>query len=216
MPGTQAKLLRVLQDGEYFPLGSVMPKQADIQIVAATNKIPRTLIEQGSLREDFFYRICVIEVQVPPLRQRKEDLPLLIEHVLQQYSQKQQERHGKASLNLPENPTELPGELIQALYAYHWPGNIRELENLLYRYLATADLNGVLSSLAASPSARVQNTMLSPEMLLPEAVQMVERQMIIDGLARNRHRVGKTAEKLGISVRSLHYKIKKYQINTRG
>ncbi len=212
-PGTQAKLLRVLQDGEYIPLGSTTPKTADVLIVAATNQDPRMLIEQGRLREDFFYRICVIELRVPPLSERKEDLPLLIEHVLHQYRQKREERQGSISVNLPANPTELPGEFIQALYAYHWPGNVRELQNVLHRYLATRDLNGVLSLLAAPTrirSAGADIEISSQEMALPEAVQELERQMITTMLARNHYRIGKTAKKLGISVRSLQYKIKKY------
>jgi PAS domain S-box-containing protein len=217
-PGTQAKLLRVLQDGEYIPLGSTTAKIADALIVAATNKDPRTLIEQGKLREDFFYRICVIELRMPPLRERKEDLPLLIEHVLHQYRQKQTERQGIIPANLPANPTELPGELIQALFVYHWPGNVRELQNVLHRYLATKDLNSVLSLLAAPTRIRAAVTNIeisSQETTLPEAVQTLEQQMISNMLAHNHYRIGKTAEKLGISVRSLQYKIKKYQLMSK-
>jgi PAS domain S-box-containing protein len=213
--GTQAKLLRVLQDGEYIPLGSPTPKIADVLIVAATNKEPRTLLEQGKMREDFFYRICVIELRMPPLRERKEDLPLLIEHVLHQHRQKQEERQGSMLANLPANPTELPGELIQALYAYHWPGNVRELQNILHRYLATSDLDSVLSLLVAPTRIRAAGAdieMPPQEMTLPEAVQELERQSITSMLAHNHYRIGKTANKLGISVRSLQYKIKKYQL----
>lgn len=133
-------------------------------------------------------------------------------------SQKQQERHGNLPANLPENPTELPGELIQALYAYHWPGNVRELENLLHRYLATTDLDNVLSLLAASPrtrSATSTSIVSAPNTTLPEAVQTLEQQMIVSMLARNRYRIGKTAEQLGTSVRSLQYKIKKYRVMTK-
>lgn len=212
-PGAQAKLLRVLQDGEYFPLGSTQPNTADVHIVAATNQNPRALIEQGALREDFFYRVCVIEIRLPALRERKEDLPLLIEHILRQYHAAQQARHnGRLPAELPANAAELPGDMIRALHAYHWPGNVRELHNMLQRYLATLNVEDVLALLGAerSPGREAVETFSTQELRLPEAVAMLERRMIADGLANNRYRIGKTADALGISVRSLQYKMQKY------
>ena len=213
-PGTQAKLLRVLQDGEYIPLGSNTPKQANVLIVAATNKDWKALIEQGKLRQDFFYRICVIEIPVPPLKDRKEDLPLLIEHILAQYRKKQEEIHRSVPHDLPANQTMLPGELVQALYAYYWPGNVRELQNVLQRYLATQDLPSVLSliSVPGSGPTVAAHRFISPQTPLPEAVKAFEKQMIIAMLEQNNHQVGKTAQILGIPRRTLTYKIKQYQL----
>jgi PAS domain S-box-containing protein len=215
-PGTQAKLLRVLQDGEYTPLGSTTLRKADVLIVAATNQNCQQEIAQERLRKDFFYRIGVVEIAVPPLRDRKEDLPLLIEHILDEYRQKQAQvgPRGIPSAELPTDQSMLPPELVQALYAYDWPGNVRELQNVLQRYLVTRDLESVLPLLGASENART--TVSCAENLpptLPEAVRVLEKRMITRMLTQTRHRIGKTAEQLGMPVRTLQYKIKKYQLH---
>jgi PAS domain S-box-containing protein len=217
-PGAQAKLLRVLQDGEYTPLGSNTPKQADVLLIAATNKEYQMEIKQGRLRKDFFYRICVIEISVPPLQERKEDLPLLIEHILEQYRRKQAQVHGSVPLDLPADQTMLPGEFVQALYAYHWPGNVRELQNVVQRYLATQDLTSVLSLIAASGITRAVSAhkLIPPGITLPDAVKAFEKQMIADTLAHNRNHTGKTAKMLGIPLRTLQYKINSYRLKETG
>lgn len=217
-PGTQAKLLRVLQDGEYTPLGRNTPKQADVWIIAATNKDCREEIAQGRLRKDFFYRIGVIEIDVPPLRERKEDLPLLIEHLLEQYRQRQFDVHGSLPADLPTDQTMLPGALVESLYTYDWPGNIRELQNVLQRYLATRDLSFVLALLDTSP----QNRMVAPppdiaaQLSLPDAVKAFEKQRIADIFALTRGDARKAAEILNIPLRTLYHKLKLYQIEFPG
>ncbi len=215
-PGSQAKLLRVLQDGEYTPLGSTVPKQADVVIVAATNKNCQKEIELERLRKDFFYRIGVIEIVVSPLRDRKEDLSFLIEHILEEYRKKQTLVQGcHISQNFPTDQTMLPPELVQALYDYDWPGNVRELQNVLQRYLVTRDLHAVLSLLGASVSPRTISHAENLPPTLPEAVQTLEQRMIAQMLAHTQHRIGKTAEKLGMPVRTLQYKIKKYHLDSQ-
>lgn len=215
-PGAQAKLLRVLQDGEYMPLGSTTPRQADVVIVAATNQNCQQEMAQEHLRKDFFYRIGVIEIAVPPLRDRKEDLPLLIEHILEEYREKQAQVQGSASVDLPADQTMLPAELVHALYAWDWPGNVRELQNILQRYLVTHSLEAVLPLLGAAAPPRAAAPFLFPPehfpATLPEAVQILEKRMIMQTLAQTDHRIGKTAEKLGMPLRTLQYKIKKYQL----
>jgi PAS domain S-box-containing protein len=217
-PGMQAKLLRALQDGEYFPVGSVTPKQADVLIIAATNKDWKTLIEQGLLRKDFFYRICVIEIRVPPLREHKEDIPLLIEHILEQYRQKQEHLHGTVPDNLPSDQTMLPGEFVQTLYTYHWPGNVRELQNVLQRYLVTHQLDAAIQFISP-PKQEIRTVSdagsVPDGITLSEAVKALEKRMIADALAHTHYRIGKTAEKLGMPRRTLQYKIKKYQLMTK-
>ena len=207
-PGTQAKLLRVLQDGEYLPLGSTQPKQADVLIVAATNKPYHSLIQQKTLREDFFYRICVIEIQVPPLRDRKEDISLLVEHFLSLYRRKQQQRH------LPQNSaaTVLPGQILEALYAYSWPGNIRELQNVLQRYLATLHLDDALPLIVSPDGSRSPSNIVvdSPSTTLSEAVKAFEKQVIADALLKNRQNLSKTAASLKVPFSTLHRKVKQY------
>jgi PAS domain S-box-containing protein len=212
-PGMQAKLLRVLQDGVYYtPLGSPKSKQADVVIVAATNRDRNSLVEQGGLRQDFFYRICVIEIQTPPLRDRKEDLPLLIEFFLDQYRRKQERIHKRIPHDLPVDQTMFPPDVIQALYAYDWPGNVRELQNVLQRYLATQHLDLNISLISGHQRTH-NNRGISLDvenMTLPEAVNTLEKQMITDVLARNEHHRLNTAKTLGITRRALQYKLKKY------
>lgn len=211
-PGTQAKLLRVLQDGEYLPLGSTTPKQADVLIVAATNKEYAPLIAQGGLRADFFYRINVVEIAVPPLRERKDDLPLLIEHILAQYRKKQTQLHGTAARDLPTDQSMLPDELIRAVYAYHWPGNVRELQNIVQRYLATQRFDVVLPLLgaSASESSTGERLSLQPGDTLPDAVKAIEKRLIAEVLAEHDYHTGTAAKRLGIARRTLQQKMKLY------
>lgn len=207
-PAMQAKLLRVLQDGEYTPLGGNTAKRADVTIIAATNKDCRAEIEAKRLRQDFFYRIAVIELFVSPLRERREDLPLIIEHILEQYWQTHAEHQPRQSFS------ELPPELIQALYAYAWPGNVRELQNVLQRYLATQDISAILSQTGAAPQTRVMSVPMgtSPNATLLDAVEVFEKQMIANALTHNQHHIGKTADTLGISRLMLYRKMKKHQL----
>jgi PAS domain S-box-containing protein len=211
-PGAQAKLLRVLQDGEYTPLGSTIPKQADVLILAATNKDWKPLIKQGVLREDFFYRICVLEIRIPPLRERKEDLPLLIEKFLEHYADKQRtSRPDAASAALDK----LPGQILEALHVYDWPGNVRELQNVLQRYLATQHLDPELSLLVPTrtivPPGATQPQPWD-DRPLPEAVRAFEKQTILAALKKNQQHKIHTAAMLGIPRSTLHRKIKEYQI----
>jgi len=215
-PAMQAKLLRVLQDGEYFPVGSTIQKQADVVIIAATNKDWKTLIQRGLLREDFFYRICVVEIQVPALRDRKEDIPFLVEYILEQYRQKQEQRQGRRLDDVPRDQSALPGEFVQALYAHHWPGNIRELQNVLQRYLVTNELAPALKLLGTSLDRRSAlasaQSPLPEGLTLSEAVKAFEKQMIAHLLAQYNNHTGKVAEMLGITRRALQYKIKAYEL----
>ncbi len=210
-PGMQAKLLRVLQDGEYIPLGDTHAKQADVLLVAATNKAWKPLIQEGTLREDFFYRICVIEIQVPPLRDRKEDLSLLTEHFLSLFARKQKQ----SGLNALPVPSTVPGDIQEALYRYNWPGNVRELQNVLQRYLATQHLTEELDLLLPRRQEHLSGVSLSqlPRGLsLPDAVKECEKQLIMQALEQNRQHKINTAKMLGIPRSTLHRKIKEYRI----
>jgi PAS domain S-box-containing protein len=216
-PGMQAKLLRVLQDGEYTPLGSTTAKQADVVIIAATNKDYQEEIRQNRLRKDFFYRIGVIEIRVPALRERKDDLPLLLEHILEDYRQKQMQLQGNSPQELPVSQTMLPGELVQVFYTYNWPGNVRELQNVVQRSLATQDAPAILALLGRSGGSRLipEAFPVQVKLSLSETVQAFEKQVIADMLARNQHHIGRTADMLGIPRLTLHRKIKKYQLKTK-
>jgi DNA-binding NtrC family response regulator len=118
----QVKLLRLLQDKEYKPLGDSKTRKADIRIIAATNEDLRMLIKKGTFREDLFYRLNIVTIHIPPLRDRKEDIPLLVEHFNKKYSLE----HDKPS-------REFSNSAVEELISFHWPGNIRELENKIHQ-----------------------------------------------------------------------------------
>ncbi|PID58250.1 hypothetical protein CSB45_04060 [candidate division KSB3 bacterium] len=215
-PASQAKLLRVLQDGEFTALGDTVSRKADVVIVAASNKNCQEEIIAGRLRKDFFYRIGVIEITVSPLRDRKEDLSFLIEHILEEYRHKHTHAQGNdPSLDVPDDHTMLPPELIQAFYAYDWPGNVRELQNVVQRYLVTRNTHDVLSLLGAASALHQTSYAEDLPHTLPEAVRTLEKRMITQMLRQTQHRIGKTAEQLGMPVRTLQYKIKKYQLSLK-
>lgn len=195
----QVKLLRVLQDGEYTPLGDTKSKTADVRIIAATNKNLKDLLQQGGIREDFFYRIRVMVIDLPLLRERKEDIPLLIEHFLEQYGKEKEY-------------AEVPGHIMEALCSYDWPGNVRELQNELQRYLAEQHLEFLRNVHAESVE---QNTGVvlgfdPTKMLFWEAVQEFEKYIITHALSRNNWHRGKTAKMLQIPERTLYNKMRKY------
>ena len=121
-PGTQTKLLRILQEREFERIGSNVPIKIDIRVITATNRNLAEQVDKGKFREDLYYRLNVIHIHMPPLRDRKEDIPLLVEHFLVKY------RHSPGAI-----PTTISEEAIQKLVAYDWPGNVRELENAIER-----------------------------------------------------------------------------------
>ncbi|MCP4402483.1 MAG: PAS domain S-box protein, partial [bacterium] len=127
-PAMQVKLLRALESGEYIPVGENTPRHADVRVIAATNRNLAEQLRQGVIRQDFFYRINVVTMTLPPLRDRREDIPLLVDRFL---------KHGDGG----KQRTTLPGKIVEALYKYDWPGNIRELQNVLQRYLTVGRLD---------------------------------------------------------------------------
>jgi PAS domain S-box-containing protein len=195
----QVKLLRALEDGEYIPVGSNMTQKADVRIIAATNKNLETLVEQGLIREDIFYRLQVITMTVPPLRERKEDIPLLVDHFLQHYGKK-------------KNQLTLPGKILEQLYTYHWPGNIRELQNVLRRYLTIGRLD--LTDTRQIVPEKIDNVsdlkFDQKRLELREILEHVEKQVIINMLNQQHWHKSKTAAMLGIPRRSLYSKMKKH------
>jgi transcriptional regulator with PAS, ATPase and Fis domain len=194
----QVKFLRVIDSGEYTPIGETTPRTTDVRIIAATNRNLPEMVQQQKMREDFFYRIHVIVLVVPPLRDRKEDIPLLIEHFLKLYSQ---------NTTLPT----LPGRIWEALYNYDWPGNIRQLQNTLYRYLTFGTLDFITPrNIAAVERADGQSSPPSPNSTLQDAVEHTERRVILSTLERHRWHKTLTAAALGIPRSTLRRKMKKY------
>ncbi len=197
----QAKLLRAIEGGGYTPLGGRATKAPDFRIIAATN---RDLIEHmrtGGMREDFFYRIHVIPITVPPLRDRREDIPLLLEHFLEHYS-----RNGTM------NP--IPGHVIGELINYDWPGNVRELQNAIQRYLAVERLEFVPSqeSRQSNPVDGRQKTdeeERSEDLLLEGSLREAEKAAIRKALDRCLGNRTRAAKMLGISRKTLLRKLKR-------
>ena len=188
----QVKLLRAIETKSYLPVGEQKVKQADARIVAATNRNLRAHVEQGLMRQDFFYRLNVIPITVPPLRERREDIPHLVEHFLQlYYSDFQQDM--------------LPGDVMEALYDYDWPGNIRQLQNVLLRYLTLHKLD-----FGENKSSRPEKT--SESRGLWKAVKSLEKRLIIEGLEKNQGHKTNTAKMLQIPLRTLRRKIQEYEL----
>jgi DNA-binding NtrC family response regulator len=194
----QVKFLRALQSGEYIPVGDQKIKRVDVRIIAATN---RNLVEQrmqGVIRDDFFYRIYVIVIHLPPLRDRKEDIPLLIDHFLKQYSEDE------------TRPT-LPGRIVETLLQYDWPGNIRELQNTIQRYLAGERLE--FPDIRRTEAVKPPDREFEPGgVSLREALDAYEKQVLTSVLEQHHGHTQKSAEALKIPLRTLYRKIKKYQL----
>ncbi|GAK55380.1 PAS modulated sigma54 specific transcriptional regulator, Fis family [Candidatus Vecturithrix granuli] len=190
----QAVLLRAIERHEYTPVGSNSPKHANIRIIAATNRQLPALVKQGQIREDFFYRLSVLTIHIPPLRERKEDIPLLIDHFF--------ERHWQGATR-----PNVPMKIVEMLRQYDWPGNVRELFNELQRFAVTHHLT-LPSIRQLAPDAG--NTEEPPDLPLELAVEQFEKQFILHTLQRYQWQKARTAEKLGINRKTLYQKMKKY------
>jgi two-component system response regulator HydG len=204
MPTTlQVKFLRALQEGEVRPVGSNRSTTADVRVLAATNRDLGQLMQQGKFREDLFYRLNVIPVVLPPLRERREDIPALAEHFLRQNGQKQ----GR--------PLRLSAEAVDKLLRYPWPGNVRELENAMERTAILAQSDTIAPD--DLPPHIVAGTPLGMAPSLPQALTLaeVERLHILQTLERFGWSHSRAAEALAIGRTSLWRKLKEYQIEQR-
>jgi DNA-binding NtrC family response regulator len=195
-PAVQVKILRVLQEGEYEPVGGHTVK-ADARIVAATNRDLVSEVEAGRFREDLYYRLNVIAVTAPPLRARREDIPLLVDHFLGVYCTK----NGRARLTVPS-------EVLRKLMDYSWPGNVRELENVIER--AAVLCRSELLGLADLPDAVASATPRLPSELtfsIGTPLSEVEQRMIRDTLSHTGGDKSLAAQLLGISTRTIYRKL---------
>lgn len=208
-PTMQVKLLRVLQEGTFTPVGSTEMRKVDVRIIAATNRNLKEMVEQGTFREDLYYRLNVINIRVPPLRERKEDIPLLAEFFLQKAS----EQNGGQKRMLTKRA-------LEKLYDYAWPGNVRELQNEMERLVVLAGeetkiLPEMMSPkiLEAGERSKVQGARLQGK--LKDALEDLEREMIKEGLRRTGWNKSKLAKELGISRAGLIMKVEKYGLDKR-
>ncbi len=201
----QVKLLRVLQEGTIRPVGGSRDREVDVRVVAATVRDLAAEVAAGRFREDLLYRLDVLRIHVPPLRERKEDVPLLVEHFLSQFS----ERFG----------VDLEGvspKALRALLAYPWPGNVRELENVLERAVVLADGPWItideLPDRLREPSEPVQAVLQSGELSIKKAVRFIEAELIRRALEETGGNRTHAAKLLEISHRALLYKMKAYGV----
>lgn len=205
---TQAKILRVLQDRKFMHLGGVQELQVDVRIIAATNVDLRQLVKEGRFREDLFYRLNVISIDLPPLRSRREDIPLLVDYFLEKFSQENE-----------RSVRQISPEALRCLMDYTWPGNVRELENVMERavVLSSGSVIGVdlLPDNIVGRSAGLQLLEHRPDASLFELVEECERRLIIDMLEKCNWNQTEAAEKFRIPLSTLNQKIKRLNIEIK-
>ncbi len=200
----QVKLLRLIQEGEIETVGAAAPRKVDVRIIAATHRNLEAMIEDGAFREDLYYRLAVIPLELPPLRERAEDIPELVQHLFQRAKQK----HGRPELKLPP-------ELLPYFSAYRWPGNIRQLENVIERIVVltvgdTVTLEDLPELRSAEPvTGDVLHLELGPHGLSLEAI---EKELILRALRKFRWNQTQAARYLDISRRTLIYRMEKHNI----
>ena len=203
-PNMQVKLLRVLQEGEFERVGGTETLKVDVRIIAATNVDLEEKIQVGKFRQDLYYRLNVIPIHVPPLRERKDDIPLLVKYFIEKF----EKVHDKKISKLEE-------DALIDLEAYDWPGNIRELENYLERSIVL-NKNGIITKNDFPETiTRSQKTILQYDASngLTKTVEEYERHIILSELNRNKGNKAKTANKFKISRSTFMSKLKKYGLN---
>lgn len=194
---TQVKLLRVLQEREIIPLGDTRTLKVDVRVIAATNDNLEEKINEGGFREDLYYRLNVILLRVPPLRERREDIPLLVDHFIQK---------ACSRLNVP--PKKISPELVEVLMEHEWPGNVRELENAIERACVLVEGEEIQRK-SDLPEKLLQKEPFPPAHSLRDQ----ERQAILSALQENNGSIIHAAETLGIHASTLYRKMKRYGID---
>jgi DNA-binding NtrC family response regulator len=218
-PETQAKLLRVIQEREFMPVGSTDTIKVDVRIIAATNADLKRLVEEGKFREDLYYRLNVINLVLPPLRERKEDIPRLVDFFFTKYSRENEkflDAEQKSRLHFEP-------DAMQLLMDYNWPGNVRELENAVERAVvlasdATVSVDVLPDSILQAGGIRIrrdESGTLPADASLFEIVADFERRKIIETLETVNWSQTEAAEKLSIPLSTLNQKIKRLNIDVR-
>jgi transcriptional regulator with GAF, ATPase, and Fis domain len=198
--GLQAKLLRVLQEREFEPLGAAHTEQVDVRVIAATNRDLRRLVDEGRFQDDLFYRLHVVPIDVPPLRERKEDVPMLAAH----FATKHARRCGKSIDALEDG-------VVSSLEAYHWPGNVRELENTIERAVVLTTGSTLTRDAVTVGSTERPRPADVPSLNLRRNVEWIERETIRRALGMSTVKV-EAARLMGISPRALSYYLGKYSL----
>jgi DNA-binding NtrC family response regulator len=203
-PHLQAKLLHVLQDGEFSRLGGKKGVKVNVRVIAATNKKLKEAVLKGEFRNDLYFRLNVIKLEVPPLRERREDIPLLCNYFLEKYRERYQ------------SPVQqFPKDLMETFLRYDWPGNVRQLENIVKRYLILpdADVTAELRSASSEPVAQpVQTANVSLKEVAGHAAEVAEKEVVLRVLEETNWNRKESARRLKISYKALRNKLKKWQL----
>ena len=202
-PGTQAKFLRILQDGTVRRLGGRTEIKVDVRVLAATNKDPVKAIQEGTFREDLYYRLNVVSLVMPPLRDRRDDIPALVQAFMEEFNARY-DKHIRA----------LDESVLSGLVAQSWPGNVRELRNTLERAIIVCENDTILPKhIPPSPSLRVADPGDGPDSVsfrVGTSLEDAEKALILKTLAANGNNKTRAADVLGISLKTLHNKLKTY------
>jgi DNA-binding NtrC family response regulator len=212
-PNFQSKLLRVIQEREFTPVGGIKPKKVDLRFVVATNKDLEKLVEEKQFREDLFYRLNVVSITIPPLREKKDDIPLLAYHFLRKYAKE-----------MNKNIKSISVDAMNMLIAYSWPGNIRQLENVVERAIVMAEgdtittehLPFVVKAEITHPDTPIPKN--SEELkgikkqVRESAVESIEKSFLLDALTRNDWNITKSARDVGMQRSNFQALMRKYKI----
>ena len=204
---TQAKILRVLQEMEFIRVGGVKPVKVDVRVIVATNRDLEKEVSEGRFRSDLFYRINVVPIFIPPLRERKGDIPLLVDYFL-----------SRISSGVKNMKKQISKEALELFVAYDWPGNVRELENVIERLVALTPKDIIdkddlpANILIGQKVNKLKGDVLGGSIAFNEAEQEFEQEIILNALKKSNFVQTKAANLLGISRRVLKYKMDKYGI----
>ena len=213
----QPKLLRFLQEGEIQPLGEQRPIKVDVRIIAATNSDLEDMVAQGRFREDLYYRLNVIRLRVPPLRERRSEIPTIVNYYINHYSAK----FGRKDIQITPQAVDL-------LMVCDWPGNVRQLCNEIQRIVARAEDGAVITPEQLSPELKRTSSPVSSgaaaatlasmpssvkHVTLADALAEVERRMISDALRKHGGNISRAARELGLTRRGLYLKLERYQLS---
>jgi DNA-binding NtrC family response regulator len=202
----QAKLLRVLQEGEFQRVGGTQTLKADVRVVAATNKDLEEEVKEGRFRQGLYYRLNVVPIFLPALRERREDIPLLVEHFLQKYQKKHEKSVSRVS-----------SEVMRRFLDYRWEGNVRELESLIERSVILTDQDVIaLETLPEKLRNVAESASIAPiAYTIPDegvSLEQIERSLIESALVKSGWSIKKASELLGITYKTLQYRIQKYNL----
>ena len=201
-PALQAKLLRVLQEREFEPLGSERSQKVDVRVIAATNRDLRQLVADGRFQEDLYYRLNVIPVSIPALRDRREDIPVLVDHLVRKHAQ----RAGRVIDRIDDG-------LVARLTAYDWPGNVRELENTIERAVVLSPARTLSAQALFLPGVATSSAASVPSLNLHQNLEWSEKETVRRALEASRGVKKDAAELMGISQRALSYYLAKHRID---